>query len=251
MTFTIVIYGLIAALAEIVGGSLVVLRRQWPARIQEFLLALSAGFLLALAFVELVPESLHVVGEEAAIFMLLGYSVLHFFEHTVVGHLHFGEEKHKDVMISKAASYSTFAGLFIHAFFDGFAISAGMQFDFTLGLLVFFAVLLHKIPEGLTIATVMLVAEHRRQTALLASAAIGVATMLGVVSVFLLAEIGEMVVGLAFAFAAGATIYVGASDLVPEINRSDRRILPLLVFGGMLLFYISRMAIVAALQQNG
>jgi zinc transporter ZupT len=243
MTLTVIIYGLLAALAEILGGYLVVLRRQWPARIQEFLLALSAGFLLALAFVELIPESLEAVGGEAALFMLLGYGVLHFFEHTVVGHLHFGEEKHKDVMVSRTASYSTFSGLFVHAFFDGFAISAGMQFDFSLGLLVFVAVFLHKIPEGLTIATVMLVAEHQRKTALIASAAIGAATMLGVVSVFLLAGIDERVVGFAFAFAAGATIYVGASDLVPEINRSERRILPLLVFGGMLLFYLSRLVV--------
>ena len=243
MTLTVIIYGLLAALAEILGGFLVVLRRQWPARIQEFLLALSAGFLLALAFVDLIPESLDAIGSEAALFMLLGYAILHFFEHTVVGHLHFGEEKHKDVMVSRAASYSTFAGLFVHAFFDGFAISAGMQFDFALGVLVFVAVFLHKIPEGLTIATVMLVADHQRRTALLASGAIGLATMLGVISVFLLAGIDEQVVGRAFAFAAGATVYVGASDLVPEINRSERRLLPLLVFGGMLLFYLSRLVV--------
>lgn len=237
MVLTILLYGLAAAIAEILGGALVVLRRQWPARVQEFLLALSAGFLLALAFVELIPESLSAVGPQAAILLLLGYSVLHFFEHTVVGHLHFGEEKHRDVMVSRAASYSTFAGLFIHAFFDGFAISAGMQYDFSLGLLVFLAVFLHKIPEGLTIATVMLVAQHPRRTALLASAAIGAATMLGVVSVFLLTRIDQEIVGLAFAFSAGATLYVGASDLIPEVNRSEKRIIPLLVFVGMVLFY--------------
>lgn len=237
MVLTIILYGLAAALAEILGGCLVVLRQEWPARVQEFLLALSAGFLLALAFVELIPESLTVIGSEAALFLLLGYAVLHFFEHTVAGHLHFGEEKHKDIMVSRMASYSTFVGLFIHAFFDGFAISAGMQFDFSLGLLVFLAVFLHKIPEGLTIATVMLAADHRRKTALIASAAIGAATMLGVISVFLLAEINEGILGPAFAFSAGATVYVGASDLIPEVNRSEKRIIPLLVFVGMVLFY--------------
>jgi zinc transporter ZupT len=238
MTLTILLYGLLAALAEIIGGGLVILRKQWPARVQEYLLSLSAGFILALVFLELIPESLAAIGAKSSLFMLLGYGVLHFFEHTIVGHLHFGEERHPEVMVSKIASYSTFAGLFIHAFFDGFAISAGMQFDYRLGLLVFFAVLLHKIPEGLTIASVMLAAEHRRKTALLASGAIGVATMLGIVSVFLLADVGTGVVGFAFAFSAGAATYVGASDLIPEINRSKRRIIPLLVFGGMLLFYL-------------
>jgi zinc transporter ZupT len=118
-----------------------------------------------------------------------------------------------------------------------------MQFDFALGVLVFVAVFLHKIPEGLTIATVMLVAEHQRRTALMASGAIGLATMLGVISVFLLSGIDGQVLGFAFSCAAGATIYVGASDLVPEINRSERKILPLLVFGGMLLFYLSRLVV--------
>lgn len=245
MHLTIFIYGLIAALAEILGGSLVVLRKRWPANVQEYLLALSAGFILALVFLELVPESVHALGPEAPAFMLLGYSVLHFFEHAIVGHLHFGEETHHEVMLSKVASVTTFVGLFVHAFFDGFAISAGMQFNFYLGLMIFVAVLLHKIPEGLTIASVMLAAERPRRTALLASASIGVATMLGIVSVFLLSAVSERVLGIAFAFSAGAATYVGASDLIPEINKSRNRIIPVLVFGGMALFYMGSKLLVS------
>jgi zinc transporter ZupT len=243
MELTIILYGLIAALAEILGGALVALRSEWPKKVQEYLLALSAGFILALVFMELIPEGIEGVGLQAPLFMLAGYSVLHFFEHTIVGHLHFGEETHRDVMVSKAASFSTFGGLFIHAFFDGFAISAGMQFNFSLGLLIFFAVLLHKIPEGLTIASVMLAAEHRRRTAFLASTAIGVATMLGIVSVFLLSGFDGRVLGIAFAFSAGVATYVGASDLIPEINHSKNRIIPVMVFAGMALFYAGKMMI--------
>jgi zinc transporter ZupT len=242
MAWTIILYGLVAAAAELLGGSLVVLRKQWPIKVQEYLLALSAGFILALVFLELIPEGLDAVGAAAPLYMLAGYAVLHFFEHTIVGHLHFGEETHRDVMVSKVASLSTFTGLCIHAFFDGFAISVGMQFNFGLGVLIFIAVLLHKIPEGLTIATVMLAAEHRRRTAFLASAAIGIATMLGIVSVFLLTDINASVMGWAFAFSAGIATYVGASDLIPEINHSHNRIIPFLVFAGMLLFYASKEA---------
>jgi len=237
MRGTIFVYGLIAASAELLGGALVILRKQWPRRIQEYLLALSAGFLLSLVFLELVPESFRVLGAQAPLAMLLGYSVLHFFEHTVVGHLHFGEETHADVMVSIAASVSTFAGLFVHAFFDGFAISVGMQFNFYLGLLIFVAVLLHKVPEGLTIASVMIVADHKRRTAFLASAAVAAATVMGILAAFLLGTISDEVVGLSFAFSAGLATYVGASDLIPEINHSKNRVIPLLVFGGMLLFY--------------
>ena len=237
MSGIIILYGCIAAAAELLGGAVVILKKEWPRAIQEYLLALSAGFILALVFTELVPESISALGTSAPLVMLLGYAVLHFFEHTVVGHLHFGEETHPELMVSRAASLSTFIGLSIHAFFDGFTISIGMQFNYYLGVLIFVAVLLHKIPEGLTIASVMLAARRPRRTAFLASAAVAIATMLGILSAFFLAGIDERLVGHAFAFSAGLSTYVGASDLIPEINHSRNRIIPLMVFAGMLLFY--------------
>jgi len=237
---TSLIYGLLAAVAETVGGAIVVLRREWPGRTQEYLLALSAGFILALVFLELIPESIEASGPGAPLAMLAGYAVLHFVEHTIVGHLHFGEETHHEVMITRAASMSTFGGLFLHSFFDGFAIGAALQFKHALGILVFVAVLLHKIPEGLTIASVMLAARHRRRTALFASAAVGCATLLGVAAVPLLARDSEILLGYALAFSAGIATYVGATDLVPEINASRNRVVPVVVFAGFLLLYVGR-----------
>lgn len=235
----IIIFGLIAALAEILGGVLVINRKEWPRKVQEYLIALSAGFLLAMVFMTLIPESLRLLGPIASIYILVGFALLHFFEHTLVGHLHFGEEVHSHVMVSKAASLSAFSGLVVHAFFDGFSISAAMMHDFFIGLLVFFAIFLHKLPEGLTIATVMLAAQQSPRNAFLASGAIGMATMAGIVAVFLLRGVNMEIVGIAFALSGGIAAYVGASDLIPEINRSGNRITPLVVFGGMLLFYLS------------
>jgi len=235
----ILIFGLLAASAEILGAGFVIQRREWPKKIQEYLIALSAGFLLALVFLKLIPESLSLLGPVASMYVLLGFAILHFFEHTLVGHLHFGEEVHAEVMVSKVASASAFTGLAVHAFFDGFSISAGMSHDFTIGLLVFFAILLHKIPEGLTIATVMLAAQQTHRKAFLASLTIGLATLAGVVTVFILQTVDVQIVGIAFALSGGIAAYVGASDLIPEINRSENRIVPLVVFGGMVLFYLS------------
>jgi zinc transporter ZupT len=239
MTLTILLLGAIAALAEIAGGSLVAMKKEWPQKIQEYFLGLSAGFILALAFLELIPESIIHLGAGAAVYMLLGYAVIHFFEHTVVGHLHFGEETHDDVMVSKVASMSALLGLMVHAFFDGFAIAAVYSFDAVLGLLVFIAILLHKFPEGFTIASIMIAARQGRRKAILASVGIGAATLLGAVAVLLLSSVSEDIIGMAFAFSAGAALYVGASDLVPELNKSKNRVSPFLVFIGMALFYIT------------
>ncbi len=238
--FTSLLFGLAAAAAEIFGATLVSFRKEWPKKIQEYLLALSAGFLLALAFLELIPESLNMLGESAPIYFLAGYSMLHFFEHTLVGHLHFGEETHHDLMITRTASLSALFGLMVHAFFDGVAISAGLRFDPAIGVLIFIAVILHKLPEGLTIATIMLAANNDRRDAFLASLCVGAATILGCVILFSIDKVSQTAAGIAFAFSAGTAAYVGASDLIPEINHSGNRVTPVLVFVGMLLFYFSR-----------
>jgi len=239
MALIVILFGLIAVIAEVLGGAVLLMRRQWPRRFQEFLLALGAGFLLALVFTELIPRSVETLGATAGLMVILGFATIHFFEHTVVGHLHFGEEVHQEVMVSREASVSAFSGLFVHAFFDGLSISAGMQFEFFVGLLIFCAILLHKVPEGLTIASIMLTAGYSRRTVLLSSLGIGAATMIGVLMILIFANVDVKVTGVAFAFSAGAAAYVGASDLIPEINRSENRVAPIVVFGGMLLFYIT------------
>lgn len=236
---TAILFGLASAGAEFLGGVIIATRKEWPQRLQENLLALGAGFILALVFLELLPKSIEAVGESAAWAIMLGFSTIHFFEHAVVSHLHFGEETHSDVMVSKQAGLSAFTGLFIHAFFDGVTISAGVQFDPFLGLLIFVAILLHKFPEGLTIGSIMQSAGYSRKVVLWSAGGIGIATVLGVLAVFVVSTIDKAVIGYAFAFSAGAATYVGASDLIPEINRSKNRIPPLVVFGGMILFTVT------------
>lgn len=248
MKIQILLLALIASFAVILGGSLIATRKSWPTRAQETLLALSAGFILALVFLKLVPTSFEFIGESAAIWILIGFATIHFFEHTVVGHLHFGEETHHDVMISKMTGYSAFTGLFIHAFFDGLSISIGFQYNFFLGLLIFLAILLHKFPEGLTIGSIMTSAGFSRKIVLYSAIGIGLATFIGACSVFLLEHFDAKLAGIVFAFSAGTVTYVGASDLIPEVNKTENRLPPLLVFAGMLLFYLSEKILDAILR---
>ncbi|MBM4167430.1 MAG: ZIP family metal transporter [Ignavibacteria bacterium] len=239
----IIILGLLASLSELIGGIVVVQGKKWLGKIQEYLLALSAGFLLALVFFELIPESIANVGALSSLYILLGFSLLHFFEHTIVGHFHFGEETHQHEIVKPFAGISAVAGLAIHAFFDGLSISSAMLFNPNVGILVFIAVLLHKFPEGLTVASITLASNRSTKHAISAAFGLAVATLAGIFAVFIFSNISANFVGIAFAFSAGAATYVGASDLIPEINRSHNRITPLVVFGGMALFAVSKVLI--------
>jgi zinc transporter ZupT len=231
---------LVAALAQVAGGMLVLRNSHWPRRWERALLALGAGFLLALVFIELIPQSFILTkqNEYALLVMLIGFSALHLFEHIIGGHMHFGEETHHEHVVANPSIIGAVGGLTIHAFFDGMSICAAAQAKSTLGILVFVAVLLHKIPEGLTVASVMKAGDHSHSTMRRANIILPLATLAGALLVLFFVTIDETLIGFLFAFSAGSSVYVGACDLIPEINKSRGRSAPFIVFIGMLLFWI-------------
>ena len=76
---------------------------------------------------------------------------------------------------------SALVGLLMHTFVDGVAVASGFASAARLGALVFVAVFLHKLPEGLAISSLFLAAgAGRRKRASLAAAALGATTIAGV-----------------------------------------------------------------------
>ena len=232
--------GLVAGLADYLGGFLLV-RRSPSAKALRYFVALGAGFMLAAALVEMVPEGMHVNPRWAALLILLGYCGVHLLEHTLVPHFHFGEETHDDEFLSARTSYSVLLGLATHTFFDGVAIGSGFVLSNWLGWVLFFAVFLHKIPEGFTMASVMLAGGRGAAAALNSSLFLGAMTVLGVLVINL--EPGWVKVGLPLS--AGVTIYVAATDLVPEVNREPGIRMALVFFLGVAGFLLLRMMLPA------
>jgi ZIP family zinc transporter/zinc and cadmium transporter len=228
-----------AALAQIGGGLLILRETRWPELWERRLLALGAGFLLALVVIELIPESIYLTNNASLsmLAILVGFSALHFFEHTVVEHMHFGEETHAHKAGFNHSVFGAVGGLTIHAFFDGMAISAAAAAKPGLGILVFLAVVLHKVPEGLTVASVMVAGNRSAKEAKQASIALALATIAGALVVLLFVTLDETLIGFLFAFSAGCGLYVAACDLIPEINKTRGRQMPLIVLLGILLFY--------------
>src|SRR5436190_22008996 len=112
--------GLVAALGNLLGGYFVV-RKHWPRQHLQYFLALGAGYMLAVAFVEVIPESVRLSGESALVFVLIGFFLVHLFEHTIAPHFHFGEETHCEEVSRYHARPSVPVGMRIHTLFDGVA----------------------------------------------------------------------------------------------------------------------------------
>src|ERR1700740_1546300 len=111
-------FGGVAAAGNLLGG-LFVVRRSWPRQFLHYFLALGAGYMLAVAFVDVIPESVRIGGQGGFLFVLIGFFIVHLFEHTLAPHFHFGEETHLEEMKHHHARATVLFGLAIHTFFDG------------------------------------------------------------------------------------------------------------------------------------
>lgn len=204
---------LVAALATMLGGAVVVSREP---RLRElpFIIAFGAGFMLAAAFIKMMPESIRLI-PSAPGWMLAGYVLAHLFEHTFTSHFHFGEETHTESMLSPGVSVSALVGLVLHAAFDGISISSGFMVSSPLGFFVAIAVILHKVPEGVTMASVMVASGRPPKQAFLSTVVLAAATVVGAFLMFGLTAYR----GQALALSAGIATYVAATDLIPELNK--------------------------------
>ncbi len=228
----IILFGLAAALGNVLGG-FVIVKATWSRGYLRYILALGAGFMLATAILEMIPASFDLAGRLAAALLLGGFLLMHFVEHSIQAHFHFGEEVHPQEM-APHAGYTILSGLAAHAFFDGIAIAAGFLVSAWLGFAVFLAVFLHKIPEGFTIASVMLASGRGVRVAAGSASLLAAFTVAGVLSLIVL----QSALKFAMPVSAGVTIYVAACDLIPEVNKEPGIGMAFVVFAGVGLFLL-------------
>lgn len=228
---TPLLFALIAALGNLLGGYAVVRHLRRSLRLIDVFIGFGAGFMLAVAILGMLPE-VFAADQNAGWLVLAGYLVVHLTQHVLTPHFHFGEETHR---VSASAGVSALLGLSLHTFFDGVAIASWFLVSSELGLLLFLAVLLHKLPEGVTISSVILAGGQSTGRALGAAALIGLATVLGVV----LTEIAAPLARSGLAISAGVTLYVAASNLVPEIQSRRGGAAAAAFFGGAAGFFVT------------
>lgn len=230
---TVLFYALLASLANLVGAALVTSGPLRRPRLLDALLAFSAAFLIGVALLDLLPHALRDGGGSAAWVVLVGYVLVHFSQHVLVPHFHFGEEVHA---VTTRVSISALLGLLLHTFVDGMAIASGYRVNARLGALVAAAVALHKVPEGVAIASLFMKAGWSARAALLAAVALGIATIIG--ALLTLNTVALQSIGLALA--AGVTLYVGASNLVPEFQGKRDPLIPVAFLLGIVVLVLAR-----------
>ncbi|QJB39930.1 ZIP family metal transporter [Chitinophaga oryzae] len=156
-------YLILILLATLAGGVIPMTIRRINANFTIYLLAFTGAFLFGVTIMHLLPEVYHELGHSAGIYVVLGFflqvflqQLSHGMEH---GHTHLPGEHHHHIAVTPLL-----LGLSIHAFMEG--IPLGFQYEDQSALpSLIIGVAAHKVPEALTLITVMIHA-HKSKTQL-------------------------------------------------------------------------------------
>jgi ZIP family zinc transporter/zinc and cadmium transporter len=218
--FSVILYSLIAALATFLAAQFVIRDKKISGKTMIYFVSFSAGVLFALAFLHLLPEALELNPSYALYAVIGSFVAFYLLEQQIMMHS-CAEEKCSHHLVDKSKGLVGLWGIMLHSLIDGALIGIGFEVNFALGLMTALAVLIHKIPDGLSVSTIMLHSGFTKKEASKGSSFVALATPVGaVLAYFLLRGVSSEMIGLALGFSAGTFLYISASDLIPETHKN-------------------------------
>jgi zinc transporter ZupT len=207
----------------------------------HLLLGFSSGAVIAVVLFDVIPEIFELGGAATPVMPIVALGFLIFFGLERLTALHRSREHAHQTGVHPAEfGIIAAAGLSVHSFLDGFAIGVGFQTNFRIGLLISVAVIAHDFSDGLNTVTVVLAHGNALERAVRWLIVDALAPMAGAITALPL-PLGATALPWLLAFFAGAFLYIGASDLLPEAREHDSPVVGIATTAGMLLmFLISR-----------
>ncbi len=219
---TITLIGLLSGvLGTVMGGLSVVLLKKVEDKSLSILLGFSAGIMVSITFVELIPESI----EEGSLItamagLLLGIGMIGFVD-IKFPHRHFSfncdgdEEKAKYLKTGILLS----VGIAMHNLPEGVAIGTGFIVSFEIGLALAILMAIHNFPEGMAVGAAMCVGKVRASRIILVTALAGIPMGIGAFIGGLLGGASDVALSIGLGFAAGAMLYIVFDELIPDAHR--------------------------------
>lgn len=216
--FLIILATFALSALSLIGAITLVLKEDILKKITIPLVALSAGAFIGGAFLHLIPEAIHEIGEVKSVMLwvIFGFVLLLVFEQFIHWH-------HCHRMPSEHKHPVTYMILFsdsLHNFLDGLAIGAAFIINPALGWVTTLAIAAHELPQELGDFGILVHGGWKKNKALLFNLFSGFTAILGGVVAWLLS--GEIEITYLLPFAAGNFIYIASADLIPEFKHCER-----------------------------
>lgn len=209
--------GLLMCLLALVGVITLPLSERTLNRLLLPLVALSAGSLLGGAFFHMIPESIEKIGTNISVYIYVvgGFAFFLLLEQLLHWHhCHRGETYCK-----KPQTYLILIGDGIHNFIGGIAVAGTFLIDIRLGISTWLAAAAHEVPQEMGDFGVLVHGGWSRKKALFLNFLSALTFLLGGLLTYML-SFSDWIYYL-IPFAAGNFIYIGASDLIPEVNKHE------------------------------
>jgi ZIP family zinc transporter/zinc and cadmium transporter len=203
----------------------------WGREYSAYFMSFAAGVLIAVSFMHIIPKSFKMSGT-APVFLLVGFLVIYLsnrFLNLYVCHKYGGADY--------ATGIIPMLGIGLHSFIDGIIYSVTFSVSIFTGVLATIGMILHEFPEG--IVTFVLLKRggfSREKSALYAFLAAGLTTPVGtLISYPFINNIKYPALGILLAISAGALVYVGASHLLPAVEKANKQYSVLALAVGVLV----------------
>ena len=234
--------GILMSAVALVGSVTFLLRRETLESLLTPLVAFAAGSLLGGAFFHMLPAAATsgLSMATVALWVMAGFTVFLALEQF----LHWHHCHRASAGCNEPLTYLILMGDGLHNFLGGLGVGSVFLVDVRLGIAAWLAAAAHEVPQELGDFAVLVHGGWKRGPALLFNLLSGLSFLLGGLVAY--AASARVEVALLVPFAAGNFIYIGASDLVPEVNKHHRAAVNIVNFlsfvGGVTLLWAIRIA---------
>ncbi|MEM4727376.1 MAG: ZIP family metal transporter [Candidatus Bathyarchaeia archaeon] len=225
MEVYIILSTILVSIPSLVGVSALSIREETLHRFLIFLIAFSAGAIMGAVYFDLLPEAMEQLESQVALdYIALGFILFFILERLIYwyhGHGHSEEIESTafEVTNIKGFVYLNLFGDAIHNFLDGLIIAASYMISFELGISTTIAVFFHEFPQEMGDYGLLVYGGLSSFKALILNFLIALISILGGAVGILLTGNFQGIGGVLIALSAGGFIYLGASELIPEIKR--------------------------------
>ena len=202
----------LATFAVSFAGGLVPLVRRWTHDQLQALISLSAGIILGVLFLDLLP-AVAATTPRFYVLVLAGFLFLFVFEKFVFIHPH-----ETDDLAERRSGLAAYVSISIHSLLDGVVLGSSTMLP-TLAPAVLFAIVAHKVPDTFSLGSILTYFRFRRRSAVLLLFLCSLLTPLGgFLSLAFFRHASEATLGAPLALACGTFLFIATSDLLPHAH---------------------------------
>ena len=218
----VIIFSLVGGVASLAGGVLLLKFKLKPSVISDYVTPFAAGALLSAAFLDLLKESAESNLYEQGLYGALGGILLFFFLERFFSWFHH-HHPHKEGVMKDPKINMIIIGDSLHNIIDGLAIGAAFLISPNVGIVSALAVAAHEIPQEIGDFGLLLSKGMERKKVLLFNLVSASLSTFSAVAIFLIGSSITINTAPLLGVVAGMFIYIAASDIIPEIHKSNSK----------------------------